>query len=96
MSDSFLKRTIGLLGRKGLKPGAAMILKPCNSIHTLFMRFSIDVLFVGKDSRVIKAVSAIKPFRLTRLYYNADFAVELAAGVIQATSTSTADLLSIE
>ena len=93
MADSPFRRMKGLLGRKGLKPGEALILKPCNSIHTFFMRFAIDVLFVNKDSRVIKAISGIKPFRITYIYYHADFAVELAAGIIQSTSTSLGDLI---
>lgn len=96
MADSPFKRMKGLLGKKGLKPGEALIIKPCNSIHTFFMRFPIDVLFVSKDNRVIKAISGIKPFRLTYIYYHADFAVELTAGIISSTATCTGDHLSID
>ncbi len=96
MADSPFARMIGLLGKDGLTPGEALILKPSNSIHTFFMRFPIDVLFVDKGSRVIKAISAIRPFRLTRIYYHAYFTVELAAGVIRATATRQGDIIFIE
>ena len=96
IADSPFKRIKGLLGKKGLKPGNALILKPCNSIHTFFMRFAIDVLFVNKDNRVIKAISRLNPFRLTYIYYHADFAVELTAGIISSTATCPGDLLSIQ
>lgn len=96
IANSLFKRTKGLLGRKEFKTGQAIILKPCNSIHTFFMRFPIDVLFVSKDNRVIKAISRLKPFQLTYIYWNATFAIELPAGIIQSTSTHQDDLLIIE
>lgn len=96
LAASLFKRMRGLLGKKELRLGEALILKPCNSVHTFFMHFAIDVLFVNRDNCVIKAISGLKPFRLTRIYYNAVFAIELSAGVIQSTSTCPGDLLSIE
>src|SRR5689334_9231432 len=47
-------RRRGLLGRENLRSGAALILAPCSSIHTWFMRFPIDVLFVGRDGVVLR------------------------------------------
>ncbi len=90
------KRMKGLLGRKELKLGQALILKPCNSIHTIFMRFPIDVLFVDKNSRVIRSISSLKPFCITCVYFNAAFAIELPPGIIQLTSTCQNDTLLID
>jgi uncharacterized membrane protein (UPF0127 family) len=96
MADTPFSRMKGLLGKRGLGPDEALILKPSNSIHTFFMRFPIDVLFVDKEGRLIKAISAMKPFRLTRLYYRAVLVVELGAGIIRSTATSGGDLIMIE
>ena len=95
IADTFLKRIKGLLGRKDFLPGEALIIKPCNSIHTFFMRFPIDVLFVDKDNRVLKALSSVKPFRLTSIYFQASFVIELPSGTIQSTLTCKGDTLQI-
>lgn len=90
------KRIKGLLGEKELKKNQALLIRPCNSIHTFFMRFPIDVLFVDKENRVIKAISYLEPFRLTYIYFNASFAIELPAGTIQPNFTQEGDTLLLE
>jgi uncharacterized protein len=57
-------RNQGLLQHTQLKPGDAMILAPCFSVHTWFMRFPIDVLFVARSGRVLKARSNVAPWRI--------------------------------
>ena len=52
-------RNKGLLGRHSLEKGSAMILAPCSSVHTFFMKFPIDIIFVARDGRVVKIVSAV-------------------------------------
>ena len=93
VADNPFKRMSGLLGRREFLKGQALLIKPCNSVHTFFMRFPIDVLFVAKDNRVIKAISFLKPFCFTAIYFKAAYAIELPAGVIQSTFTSPGDLL---
>jgi hypothetical protein len=88
-----LARLKGLLGKKEFKNGEALIIKPCNSIHTFFMRFAIDVLFVGKDNRVIKAFHRLVPFRLTPVYFNSRLVIELPVGTLETTSTKEGDTL---
>lgn len=95
IADTAFKRMQGLLGKKEFKEGQALILKPCNSIHTFFLRFTIDVLFVDKHSKVIEAISCLKPFRLTRIYWLSVLAIELPAGIIQSTLTCKDDTLQI-
>jgi len=58
-------RRRGLLGRDGLAEGHAFVLAPCSAIHTCFMRFPIDVLFVARDGRVLKIVEQIGAWRVT-------------------------------
>jgi len=96
MADKLWSRVKGLLGEKTLMPGCGLVLKPCNSIHTYFMLFPIDVLFVDKANRVIKALSGLKPYRLTPLYHNAYLTIELPAGLIQTSGTSEGDILQLE
>lgn len=95
MADSILSRMKGLLGRPGLNKGEALILDPCNSIHTFFMRFTIDVLFVDKQGKVIKACKNIKPYRITPIYLKSSFAVELPAGAITSSNTAEYDIVAL-
>jgi hypothetical protein len=94
LADSILKRIKGLLGKASFNKGQALIIKPCNSIHTFFMRFPIDVLFMDKNNKVIQAIPGIKPFKLTSIYFQADHVIELPSGTIKDSLTSVGDKLS--
>jgi len=85
------ERMKGLLGRASLAEGEALQIDPCNSIHTFFMRFPIDVLFVDKEGLVLRAFSAIRPWRLTRVYFQAKSVIELPAGTLEKTQTFEGD-----
>jgi uncharacterized membrane protein (UPF0127 family) len=91
LAASYWSRLVGLLGRKGLAEGEALVLEPCNSVHTMFMRFTIDVLYLDKERRVVKAVPSLKPFRVSAAFRGAHSVVELPEGVIAATSTAPGD-----
>jgi hypothetical protein len=96
VADTIFKRLKGLLGEKEIVNGQALVIKPCSSIHTFFMRFPIDILFVGKDNKIIAAISSLPAFRASKIYFNAAYVIELPAGLLKATSTSAGDLLEIE
>jgi len=83
-------RNRGLLGRAGLDDGSALILAPCSSIHTFFMRFAIDVLFVKKDGRVVKTYSALPAWRIA-FALGAFAVIELPAGTVAASDTRSGD-----
>ena len=85
-----LSRLKGLLGRNGLAEGEGLHIVPCNSIHMFFMRFPIDVAFLDREGRVVRAVHTIKPWRATRMYLDAYSALELPAGTLQRTGTQEA------
>ncbi len=78
-TESFLERTKGLLGSQELVGGEGLLIIPCNSVHTLFMQFSIDVVFLDKQSRVNKIVRGMKPFNFA-LALRACAVLELPAG----------------
>lgn len=96
MADSIFTRIKGLLGRKGLAKGEALIIKPCNSIHMFFMRFAIDAVFVDKNNKVVGLVERLKPFRLSPIFFKAHFVVELPIGTIQETRTQIQDYISFQ
>lgn len=93
VADTVGKRIKGLLGRKEFSYPEALILKPANSIHTFFMRFPIDVLFVDKSNKVIKKICCFRPFRISLVYFQSRLVIELPAGVVQASFTSEGDFL---
>jgi len=86
-----LKRMIGLLGYRQFEQGQALIIKPCNSIHTFFMRFAIDVIFVDSNNKITKIIHNMRPFRISAIYLNALFTIELPAGTLEETSTQAGD-----
>ena len=59
-----LRRMRGLLGRGGLPPGEGILLRPAGSIHTFFMRFPIDAVFLDRDDVVVGIEPDVRPWRL--------------------------------
>lgn len=88
-------RRRGLLGEAALDRKAAVILAPCGAIHTWFMRFPIDVLFVQKDGMVRRVLPSLQPWRFA-VDLRAFAAIELAAGVALETGTRPGDRLSLK
>src|SRR4030095_15014425 len=75
-------RRKGLLGRSGFEPSSALIIAPCFSIHTMFMRFEIDAVFVDEDGRAVKVVPKMPPWRMA-LDATAHAVIELPAGSLR-------------
>ena len=90
---SLWARLRGLLGREGLEEGVALVIDPCNSVHTLFMRFSIDVAFLDGRGAVVRLVRGLRPWRATRIYPSARRAVELAEGALALAGVREGDVL---
>ena len=88
-------RMRGLLGRDGLPPGGGMLIERCSSIHTFFMRFSLDVIFVDSDWTVRKAVRDLAPWRLASAW-GARCVVELPAGALEDMPVAPGDHLQLE
>ncbi|OPY55963.1 MAG: hypothetical protein A4E55_02283 [Pelotomaculum sp. PtaU1.Bin035] len=85
VASSFNKRLKGLIGRSSLNHGEALILLPCNSIHTFFMNFPIDILFIDKEMVVLQAIKNIRPFRFSPVIHRSHMVIELPAGRLAAT-----------
>ena len=87
-------RRRGLLGRDKLDQGAALIIAPCSAIHTFFMRFAIDVVFVARDGRVLKAYAALGRRRIA--FSAGAFAViELPAGALSQSEAKPGDIVQL-
>ena len=86
------QRRKGLLGRDALAEGSALIIAPCNAVHTFFMRFAIDIAFVARDGRVVKTRSAVRPSRIA-FAVRAFATLELPAGALARSSTVQGDRL---
>jgi uncharacterized membrane protein (UPF0127 family) len=79
LAETFWARSRGLLGRPPLRPGEALKIAPCNSIHCFFMRVPIDVVFLNAAGVVLKVCINVRPWR-GRIKWRAKAVVELAAG----------------
>ncbi len=88
---SMLGRLRGLLGRPSLQPGEGFLLDPCNGVHTVGMRYPIDVLFLDEAGRVACAVHRLHPGRVVPYVRGARQAIELPAGTLRATGVSESD-----
>jgi uncharacterized membrane protein (UPF0127 family) len=87
-------RNTGLLGRNALAGGEALIIAPCQAIHTWFMRFPIDVAFVNKRGLVVSVRHRVRPWRIA-IALRAFAVIELAAGTLEQTGTIAGDTLAI-
>lgn len=96
VADTLLKRIKGLLGRKEFLSGQGLILKPCNSVHTFFMRFPIDLLFVDNNYRIIKALPEFLPNRISRIFWRSRLVIELPRGILKLTKTQDTDQLQLD
>ena len=63
VADSPVSRMRGLLGRSELRPGEGLLLRPASSIHTFFMRFPIDAVFLDGTLRVLEISDELRPWR---------------------------------
>lgn len=92
VADTPRTRSRGLLGRDGLASGEGLWIVPCESVHTFFMRFAIDLVYLDRKNRVKKVRSAVGPWRLS-VCLSAYSILELPAGVVRATGTQAGDEL---
>ena len=86
------KRRKGLLGRDSLPSGEGLWIVPCESVHTFFMRFPIDLVYLDRENRIRKVRSGVGAWRLSACF-SAHSILELPAGTIRGTETRRGDVL---
>jgi len=88
VAATVLSRAKGLLGRESLLEGEGLLIRPCKGIHTFFMKFPIDVVFLDKNNRILETVANIPPHRMTKVLLLATSAIELPAGTVLASESA--------
>ncbi len=89
------ERRKGLLKRDSLNPGTGLWIYPCEAVHTFFMRFAIDVIFLDRENRVRKITASLQPWRMSACMA-ASSVLELRAGTAEGTQTEAGDQLVFE
>ena len=87
-------RTRGLLGRTGLATGTALIIAPCQAVHTFRMQFAIDVIYAGRDGRIIKIRRSMPPGSIS-ICVSAFATIEMAAGEAERAGLTAGDVLDV-
>lgn len=95
VADTSAKRRTGLLKHERLEPGEGLWITPCESVHTFFMKFAIDLVYLDKRKQVRKVRHAVPPWRLSACL-TAHSILELPAGTAHKTNTQKDDQLVIE
>jgi hypothetical protein len=93
LADGFMQKFKGLMGRKKLNKSEGLMLLSCNSIHTCFMRFPIDVVFLNINHEVIAVKQCVRPWRLVNFVKKAYITVEMSEGTIENKNIEVGDLL---
>jgi uncharacterized membrane protein (UPF0127 family) len=95
VAGSGVKRSKGLLGRKGLDPGEGMWIVPCEAVHTFFMQFALDLIYLDKKNRIRKVRSNVRPWRLSACL-SAHSIIELPVGAIRDSQSQPGDIVKFE
>ncbi len=80
VSDTVLTRLVGLMGRSGMAGGEGMWIEPCNAIHTFFMKFPIDVVYMDRQGTIVDVCRAVAPWRMHWPRRHARAVLELPSG----------------
>jgi uncharacterized membrane protein (UPF0127 family) len=96
VADSVMGRLIGLLGRRSLQPDSGVWIVPANSVHTVGMMFSFDLVLIDKNFRVVGLRELLRPFTFTWPKAGAESVLELPAHSIFRSRTQIGDQLMIE
>jgi len=93
LADTPHARRIGLRKHTAVRPGEGLWIYPSQAIHTFWMRFPRDVVFLDRRGRVKRVYHRLRPFRLTGLVWGASSVLELAAGAATSSRVEVGDEL---
>ena len=95
-TDNFIKKSLGLVARKKLKKYECILIDNCRSVHTLWMFYSIDAVFLDKNNRILEIFKCLKPFRVTPFIKNAFRVLEFTGGTIEDIGACIGDIAYIK
>lgn len=81
VADDAWSRGVGLIGTRQLAAGEGLVIYPCSSVHTFFMRMPIDVVYLSRTGQVIDVDRGLKPWRIGKLHRRVHYVIETASGV---------------
>jgi uncharacterized membrane protein (UPF0127 family) len=93
IADNIFTRTKGLLGTKSLPEGKGLWIHRCNSIHTFFMRYPIDCIFLDSDMKIVSLVPQVGPGRMVWPQFRALSVIEIAGGQLEKLSLKVGEEL---
>jgi len=91
----FFQRLVGLRGRGRLENHGGLWMARCTAIHTFWMRFPLDVVFLDRDFIVKKTVKGLRPFRPVIMCWHAEGVLELPEGTIERAQIQIGDRVKI-
>lgn len=83
IANTFFKRLKGLLGRSSLPDQTGMLIYPCNQVHSYFMKFPFDAVFLTRDNRVIYIIENMQRGKISPLLPKAYSVLELPSGTVR-------------
>ena len=96
IANTLVSRLCGLLGTDTLPAQHGLLIEPCRQVHTYFMRYALDLVFLDGDRRVLHAVPDIAPGRVSPHVRGAGAVLELPAGTLAGTPVGRGDQLVVE
>jgi len=93
IAGTWLTRLKGLLFKDRLPEGNCLVIYPCKAVHTCFMRFNIDILFMNESDEVVYLMEDVPAFRFSPFVKGARYVIECLPGTISSTRTALGDLL---
>lgn len=82
VANTFMSRLIGLMFKENMSNFDGLLISQCNSIHTFFMKYSLDLIFLDKDLKVVKVLEDKSPWRMSLMYFSATQVLEVVAGTL--------------
>ena len=95
IADSYKSKIVGVIGWEDWGGYGGLLIKDANSIHTFFVRFAIDVVFLDKDLKIVRIVENLQPFRFSPLVWKAKHTLELPAESARKKSLHTGDKIDL-
>ncbi|OAS16035.1 DUF192 domain-containing protein [Paenibacillus oryzisoli] len=95
VADKFATKLVGWIGKKTIHDGEALLIRPCNSIHTFFMKVKIDVLFLNKQNKIVSIKEKMKPYSISHVISEAYIVIECKSGTISKYNIEIGDIVSV-
>lgn len=92
VAEKYFERLKGLLGKKSIPQNTGLLIRPCRQVHTYFMKFTIDVVFIDKQNKIIH-METLKPFKVSKYVWKAKAVIEFPEGTIAEKQFKIGDLL---